>query len=71
MPWRHVRDHARAMGVGLIRVGRKLAVPAAEFLEALGRERLKGAADVLDSSLTSADPVSTVRAMLGKRKRVA
>jgi hypothetical protein len=39
MPWRHVRDHARALGIEPVRLGRKLAVPAEAFLLALATGR--------------------------------
>lgn len=66
LPWRHVRDHARALGVRLVRVGRKLAVPADEFLAAL--EAANDQADAGGKSYHSADPADAaaeIRRLVG------
>ncbi|HET9933762.1 MAG TPA: hypothetical protein VFQ35_23825 [Polyangiaceae bacterium] len=65
MPWRHVRDTARALGVELVHVGRKLAVPAAAFLEALAKKP----AALAEPANDPVDGAAAVRALLGKRRR--
>jgi hypothetical protein len=62
LPWRHVRVHARLMGVPVLIIGRKAAVPAAKFLEAL--ERRQAAAPANSEELAPVDPAEQVREML-------
>jgi hypothetical protein len=64
LPWRHVRDHARELGVEPVRVGRKLVVPAARFLEAL---ESSNATSTLHSDDAPTDPAEALRARLGLR----
>ena len=56
-PWRHVRDYATALGVRFIGAGRKRAIPAAAFFEAI--ERTSG-------KTPAADPVTAILRQLGK-----
>lgn len=65
LPWRFVRDHARALGVEPVHVGRKLAVPAAAFLEALSAQPAPAAEPANDP----VDAAAAVRRLLGKRRR--
>lgn len=60
LPWRHVRDHARELGIDLVRVGRKLAVPASAFLRAL-----QVANDSVAEQQTPTDPAAALRERLG------
>lgn len=60
LPWRHVRDHARALGVRLVRVGRKLAVPCDEFLRAL-----EAANDQSNGPEIETDAAEVVRSLIG------
>ena len=57
LPWRHVRDHYRALAV---RVGRKLVIPSTPLLAALERDfRAEN-----DAPLTSEDAAERVRALV-------
>ncbi|HVY26939.1 MAG TPA: hypothetical protein VHB79_10315 [Polyangiaceae bacterium] len=62
LPWRHVRDNARQLGVPVLLVGRKAAVPAAKFLEAL--ERQQNTAQANTDAPVTVDPAEQVRALL-------
>jgi hypothetical protein len=67
LPWRFVRDHARALGVEPVRIGRKLAIPASAFLEALQRQQAtKAERDPSNDSDTCGDAAS-LRRRLGLR----
>lgn len=71
LPWRSVRDNARAMGVPVLLVGRKAAVPAAALLAALERQDVTGDSE-RDAppalpSIAPTDPAQHIRATLGLR----
>jgi hypothetical protein len=55
MPWRHIRDHAPALGVRIVSIGKKRGVIASELLAALvesrrGTDREKAILDSLGLS---------------------
>jgi hypothetical protein len=59
-PWRHVRDHARELGVPLLKAGRKYVVRADAYVAALEREQNAVPVDIT----TPADPAEQVRELL-------
>ena len=61
LPWRHVRENARALGVPVLLVGRKAAVPAAAFLAALER---KNATSSHVEAVADVDSAEQVRELL-------
>jgi len=63
-PWRHVRDHAEALGVPFVGAGRKRGVRADLFLAALERQGAQPATP------DAVDQAEQLRARLGKRRRV-
>lgn len=65
--YRWVRDTASRLGVPFVGAGRKRAVRADLFLEALERQVVP-IAELSDFPVEASDPAATVRALLGKRK---
>ncbi len=64
-PWRHVRDHARRLGLPLLRLGRKQGVDARAFLAALASEQgSRGDAE----PATAAEAAACVRKALRRQK---
>lgn len=63
LPWRHVRDNARSLGVPVVIIGRKAAVPAAAFLAALEGPKAR-APHNLPEHEPSVDPAEAVREIL-------
>ena len=60
LPWRHVRDNARLMGVPVLLIGRKAVVPAAAFLAAIERHQHVEPAN----TVAAVDPAEHVRELL-------
>ena len=70
IPWRRVRDHARELGVPMVRVGKALLVPADLLIGAL-RARAETKVPVADSvALDPVDPATAIRERLGVVRRV-
>jgi len=69
LPWRRVRDHARELGVPMVRLGKALLVPADALVAALG-ERMAHADSptVAASEAPPLDPAAAVRERLGVRR---
>lgn len=64
LSWRHLRDNAPALGVPLLRVGRKQCVRADQLLAALDRAAQATSA----ASPTYADAAAAIRQSLGLRR---
>jgi hypothetical protein len=61
LPWRHVRENARSLGVPVLLIGRKAAVPAAAFLAAAERQEAEAQPE---KALPPTDPAEAVRQIL-------
>jgi hypothetical protein len=68
LPWRRVRDHARELGVPVVRVGKALLVPLDALVDALrGRTQASPSAPDAAEALPL-DPAEIIRQRLGVRR---
>jgi hypothetical protein len=67
LPWRRVRDHARELGVPMVRVGKALLVPA-DLFAAAAQARGTTAPAPADAAQTELDPATAIRERLGVRR---